>query len=112
MADERTIRHDDLARAFREGTVWDEDEAQLRTHIRTIAESGISNDKLIAPEIVRALAINHIQMARTITKLESTITTLNAENGKVSRRVLVLTVVTIVLGALQCLLAAIALCHP
>ncbi len=94
MNDDRIKRHDNLNRAFTEGTVWGESEDQLRTHIRTIAEGAIPNTPLALVEIVRALAINHIQMARTIERL-------NQENGIVAKRVLILTWVCAICGGVQ-----------
>ena len=94
MNNDRTIRHDDLNRAFKTGTVWSEPEEKLRTHIQTIAEGAIPNSDLALVEIVRALAINHIQMARTIERL-------NTENGIVAKRVLVLTWISVACGIIQ-----------
>jgi hypothetical protein len=101
MNDNRTKRHDDLNRAFREGTVWDDSDDQLRTHIRTIAEDAIPNTPLAFVEIVRALVINHIQMARVIGELQETITRLNEDNGKVASRVKTLTWVCAICGIIQ-----------
>ncbi len=101
MSDDRAKRHDDLNRAFSEGSIWDESGDKLRTHIRTIAEGTIPNSALSIVEIVRALAINHVQMDRTIKSLENTITTLNAENGKVANRVVVLTWICAICGGIQ-----------
>ena len=63
------------------------------THIRTIAEGAIPNLHLLLSRL-SALAINHIQMARTIERL-------NQENGIVAKRVLILTWVCAICGGVQ-----------
>ena len=75
------------------------------------------NSTIEAPEgsetvrIVRSLTLNHVQMANTIKTLESTIATLNSENGKVATRVVWLTVVCAVGAMAQVIIAAISMCR-
>lgn len=112
MPDDHTKRHDNLTRSFREGTIWNEKEEQLRIHLQTIGEQGIPNDYLWPTEIIRALVINHIQMGRVIGELRDTITKLNDENGMVGRRVLGLTLVCTGCGLVQALGVFWFIFHP
>jgi hypothetical protein len=101
MQDDYLERHDDLNRSFRDGTIWSESDERLRTHIRTIAERGIPNQDLWPTEIVRGIAINHIQMARVIADLRTTMERLNRENGIVAKRVLILTWICAICAGVQ-----------
>ena len=77
---ERTRAHDDANKAFREGTFWTDSDEQLQRYIFGTAAGAIPNTTLHATEIVRCLAINHIQMSRVIERLDR-------ENSKLSKRV-------------------------
>lgn len=58
----------------------------------------MTGDKAQTAYIIRALTINHLQMARTIVGLENTIKKLNAENGKIAFRLLLLTIIATIFG--------------
>jgi hypothetical protein len=97
--------HKELNEAFDSGSIFSatpqEQERFLRHLGYIVGNPHILGDQAQSTNIIRALTINHLQMARTICELESTIKKLNAENGKVSSRVLILTWVCAICGAIQ-----------
>ena len=93
--------HDDLNRAFDTGSVFTATPQELESYLRALGSLNINSDAVRSKSVVRALTINHLQMARTIGELETTIKKLNAENSILSKRVLVLTVVAVIFGAIQ-----------
>lgn len=103
--------HQELNRAFMAGEIF---EAAPEKHVAYLKHLGvlfsdlhISDERVAQVNVARTLTINHIQMARVIGKLEKTIERLNAENGEVSRNVLILTWVTVLIGAIQVIAAVL-----
>ena len=81
----------EMDKVFEYGDISEATPEQLQQFLRVCCTGNIPNDTVHPREIVRGITINHVQMARTITKLEETIATLNRENDKVATRVLWLT---------------------
>src|SRR5437588_12522610 len=79
--------------AFRDGSVFDAPEEQLRYYLRGLSSGHVANDGVRHREVIRGITINHIQMSRVIDRLESTIERLNEENSKLSLRLLWLTII-------------------
>lgn len=92
--DEAAFRKE-LDQIFDSGEVFDAKPEELKRHLRRLAAIPASahmyGDMAQTAYVIRALTINHLQMARTIAELESTIKMLNAENGKISKWVCRLT---------------------
>jgi hypothetical protein len=99
---ERTRAHDDANKAFQSGTFWTDDDERLKRYIFGTAAGSIKNTELYATEIVRCLAINHIQMSRVIERM-------NRQNDVLSRRVYWLTWVATLAGIAQVVAAYLAL---
>jgi len=71
---------------------------------------GTSRNEMVRHrEIIRGITINHIQMARTIRKLEDTMRKLNAGNEQTQRLVIRLTWIAIAVGIIQAAAGVIAL---
>ena len=93
--------HDALNAAFDDGTIFDASQDDLKQYLRCLGSVGILSDEVRTKAVVRALTINHIQMSVTIQTLEATIKKLNAENGKVSRWVMILTFISSFVAVIQ-----------
>jgi hypothetical protein len=92
MSDEKwKSDHSEMDHAFTYCDISTASPDELEKFLKTLCTGNVANESIKHREIIRGITINHIQMARTIQTLESTITTLNSENGKVSYRVLILT---------------------
>jgi len=97
--------HDELNSAFASGAIFDASQDDLKRYLQCLGTVGIMSAEVRTKAVVRALTINHIQMAATINKLEYTITKLNRENSRVSCRVLILTLVCAVGTAIRGVIA-------
>jgi hypothetical protein len=82
---------DALTSAFRSEKIFGSNPDELKRLLCALGTDDLNREQDRSKAVIRALTINHIQMAATINKLEETITILNAENGKVAFRVLILT---------------------
>ena len=87
--------------AFREKPIWDMTPEERAEFVATLCNEEIPNPNVQHRAIVRMLAIDHVQMAGIIRELEATITRLNQENGKIAKRVLVLTWICAICGGIQ-----------
>ena len=99
--DEHIRAHDDVNRAFDSGSVFTDTTEDHERYLRSLGTVNIESNQVRTKAIVRALTINHIQMSRTISTLETTVTKLNSENDKVAKRVFWLTVVAVIFGSVQ-----------
>jgi hypothetical protein len=93
--------HDDLNRAFDSGSVFTASAEEQERYLRALGTLNIAGDEVRFKSIVRALVINYLQMARTIGDLRLTMEQLNRENGVVAKRVLILTWVCAICGAVE-----------
>jgi len=109
MPDPWLKTHDEVMTAFRDGKVKDATDDQLAAWLQNLATGSVPNDTIRHAEIIRALAINHAQMARVIRGLEGTMRELNAANARTQTAVQRLTFVGIGLAFLQVLLALLPL---
>jgi len=101
MSEDWTHVHSEIDRAFREDTVSSASDEQLQRWLRNICNGAIPNETIRHREIVRGLTINNIQMARAIDNLKVTMRKLNSGNERTQKFVLVLTVVAVIVGAIQ-----------
>lgn len=97
--------------AFKEKRAISAPESDVQKWLQAMCVQEIEKKSLEAREIIRAITLNNLQMAKIIVNLESTITKLNQENGQVSGRVKTLTWFCAILGGLQVVIALSALCH-
>ena len=81
--------------------MWDMTPEQRAKFVATLCNQEIPNQDVQHRAIVRMLAIDHVQLAAIIRELQSTIARLNEENGKVAKRVLVLTWICAICGSIQ-----------
>ncbi len=77
--------------AFREQAVCRMTPEQHAEFISILCNLEILNPTVQHRGVVRMLAINHVQMARVIGELQETIKRLNEDNGRVARKVKLLT---------------------
>lgn len=98
---------DELHGAFISGKVFRSSPEDRERFLKALGGIDPNNQDPKTTAVVRALIINHLQMAATIDKLEATITKLNAENGKVSRWVAILTVVCAIGTVIQAVIACV-----
>lgn len=97
----------EVDKAFRDWTLSDASDEQLVEMLRHLCSDAIPNDYIRHRELLRGITINHIQMARVIRDLKATMHELNTVNEKTQQFLLILTVVAVVVGALQVILAFI-----
>ncbi|HEV7925614.1 MAG TPA: hypothetical protein VGR14_09670 [Verrucomicrobiae bacterium] len=93
--------HDDLNRGFDSGSVFTASTEEHERYLRALGSLNIKSDEVRSKGIIRALVINHLQMSRTIGDLRTTMEQLNRENGVVAKRVLILTWMCAIFGAVQ-----------
>lgn len=105
MSDPWIKTHDEVMAAFRDGAVSRATEQQLDIWLQNLATGTVPNKDIQHAEIIRALAINHVQMARLIRGVDGTMRELNAANTRTQQAVQRLTLVGIGLAFLQVLLA-------
>lgn len=99
--------HDDLNRVFDTGAIFEATPEDLERYLCALGTLNIQSDQVRTKAVVRALTINHVQMARTISKLEATIKDLDSANAKTQKLVITLGVIAIALAIVQCLIAFI-----
>jgi len=99
----------ELDDACNNGTIADATPEQLNNWLTVLTSRHTPVDTLKETIIVRGLAINHAQMARTIKDLEATMERLNAANGKMQDAVMRLTRVAIWVGIIQAAAAIISI---
>lgn len=93
--------HDDLNRVFDNGTIFDATPEDLERYLCALGTLNIQSDPVRTKAIVRALTINHVQMARTMKEIEATMHRLNTANDQTQKLVIQLTWVAIIVGAIQ-----------
>jgi hypothetical protein len=93
--------HDDLNRAFDSGSVFASSAEEQQRYLRALGSLNIKSDEVRCKSIIRALVLNHLQMAGIIVDLRTTMEKLNRENGVLARRVLILTWLCAAFGAVQ-----------
>jgi hypothetical protein len=98
---EETIAHDDLNAAFRSGAIFEAREEDLERYVAALGSISILNEPVRTKAVVRALAINHIQMSRTLRALEGTMKSLDAANGRTQKVMLRLTWAAVGLAVAQ-----------
>ncbi len=91
MSDDAIKLREAVNDAFRARRHETATEQELRDWLAVLCTETAGNERLHPRDIIRGLTINHTQMARTISTLETTIAQLNRENDRVARRVLWLT---------------------
>lgn len=106
---ERLKIQEEMNQMFESGEVSRASDDVLKIFLGVACTGNTTNNSVHPQSIIRGITINHIQMARIIAKLETTIATLNSENGKVATRVVWLTVVCAVGAVGQVVIAAIVL---
>lgn len=62
-------QHDEVDAAFGDGSILTASEEDLVRHLQTLCTGSITNGNIQYREIIRGITINHIQMARTIDRL-------------------------------------------
>lgn len=97
--------HDALNEAFATGRVFSEGGDALRAHLVTLSTVEAGSQGLQYREVIRALTINHVQMAHLIERVEVTMTQLNASNAMVQRRMERLTRLGVALAIIQVAIA-------
>jgi hypothetical protein len=100
---------DEMGQAFEDGPVSSVSAERLELWLRALCTGAVPNTTVQHREVIRGLTINHIQMARTIGELESTMRNLNRANGETQRLVIRLTKVAICLAVVQAIAAVVAL---
>ena len=108
---EEIRRNSELQRAFNSGAVWDAPDEVLREYLKTLNTEGVPNEMVRHREIIRALTITHIQMARVIKALEDTMQRLNTASDRTQQLVVRLTWVAVFVGAIQAIVAIVSLCR-
>ena len=95
----------EVDKAFRDWTLPNANDEQLVEMLRHLCSDAIPNDYIRHRELLRGITINHIQMARVIHELKTSMHELNTANERTQRFLLILTVVAVAVGALQVILA-------
>ena len=98
MANEWIERASEMDLAFRQNTVWTASDEKLVEYLQTLSTGYVSNDEVRHREIIRGITINHIQMARIIKRLDE-------DNQKLSRLVVILTIIATLSGIVQVVVA-------
>ena len=83
----------DLNKAFDSGSVFRATSEELEGYLRAIGTLNSFDSTERIKTIVRALSINHVQMAQVIRELRDTIKKLNRENDTLAKRIFWLTLV-------------------
>ncbi len=109
MPDEELKVHSEMDLAFQRGEVLDASEEQLQRWLQNLCTGPVDNEKVRHREIIRALTINHVQMARTIRQLDETMRRLNAANERTQKLLVRLTWVAVVVGIISAIATVIAL---
>lgn len=91
-------RYQPVEDAFREGRIQGEDSATLGKYLHALSNQPIHNDLVRHRDIIRGITINHILLQRHIADLDR-------KNTNTQRLVIVLTVASVLTGALQILYA-------
>lgn len=104
-----TRGHDDLNRAFDSGTIFSASPQDMERFLCALGTLNIQNDPVRTKAVVRALTINHVQMARTIKELEDTMHRLNAANEKIQSKITILTIVAVIVGVVQAIASVMAI---
>ena len=89
MNDNWIAAHSKVDQAFQVGTVTTASDAELMSYLTTLCTGNVPNPSIQHREIIRGITINHIQMARVITRL-------NRQNTILTWVVIVLAVASIV----------------
>ena len=106
MSDKHHVSgHDDLNRVFDDGTIFTASREDLERYLCALGTINILSDPVRAKAVVRALTINHVQMARAINGLEQTTRELSADSKRMQRLIMCLTVVGVVAGIVQAVAA-------
>ncbi len=101
--------HSDILREmnhfFSTGAIFDANPEVFRRYLGALGHlinaDDLTSQQALLTRTIQCLTINHIQMARAVGEMESTIKRLNTENDKVARRVCWLTVAAVVFGSIQ-----------
>ena len=105
--------HEELNRAFESGDVFNATAQDHQDYLRRLSaippSAHMYGDKAQTAFVIRALTINHLQMARTIHELEDTMRRLNSANEKTQRLVVRLTWIAVAVGVVQAITAVISL---
>lgn len=91
--------------AFERGTVWQAPDAQLEEYMQTLATGHVPNEMVRHREIIRSMTINYIQMSRLIKRIDEEHKHAAKASDRLSRLVMVLTIVATVAGIAQVVLA-------
>lgn len=106
---ERLAARSEMDQMFDGGDISKATPEQLERFLRVCCTGNIPNETVHPREIVRGLTINHVQMARTILRLEETMHRLNAANDQTQRLVVRLTWVAIIVGVVQAVAGVISI---
>jgi len=106
---EHTIGHDDLNRVFDDGSIFKSTPEDLERYLCALGTLNIESDPVRTKAIVRALTINHVQVARMIVGVENTMKRLNAANDQTQRLVIRLTWVAVAVGLIQAITGVLAI---
>jgi hypothetical protein len=109
MSDDWIKIHSEIDKAFESGSIQNATEEQLQRWLQNLSTGNVPNESIRHRETIRGITINHIQMARTIQQLETTIRRLNTSNDKTQRLIIRLTWVAVIVGVFQAIAAAISL---
>jgi hypothetical protein len=77
--------------------------------LRYLCTENVPNETVRHRELLRGIAIYHIQMSRVINDLKGTMQKLNASNERTQRFLLFLTIVAVIVGAIQAFTAVVSL---
>jgi hypothetical protein len=101
----------EVDKKFRDWTVAKSNDEELLEMLRHLCSEGVPNENVRHRELLRGITINHILMANTIRDLKTTMHNLNASNERTQRFLLVLTVVAVIVGAIQAVAAIVSICR-
>jgi hypothetical protein len=92
-----------LDKAFTEHTVHTKTDEELVQFLHVLENRAVHNDLVCHREIIRALTINQIRMSRFLKSLD-------VKNARLSRLVIILTIVAVIAGTVQAIAAVIQIC--
>jgi hypothetical protein len=99
----------EITQAFRDWTVARATDEQLLEVLRYLCSAGVPNENWRHRALLRGITINHIQMFRTIDDLKATMQALNNANVRTQRLITRLTIVAVIVGAVQALAAVVSI---
>lgn len=106
---ERSRLTHEFEKALEDGTAADATDEQLLAWLTALCTGAVQNPDVHPRIIVKGVTVNHIQMARAIRHLEETIKRIDADNRRTQLLIVVLTILTIIVGIDQIVIAVMTL---